>query len=121
MPYISVMSRPSHSFLGAFAEVRKAATGFLMSVHMKQLGSHWTFFHEILYLRISRQISRKSKHHSCLTNITCTLHEDLCTFMIIKLSRRILLRMKNVSEKVVEKKHALYSMDFLTKIVTFMR
>jgi hypothetical protein len=31
-----------------------------------------------------------------MTRITGTLHEDICTFMI---SRRILLRMRNVSDK----------------------
>jgi hypothetical protein len=41
--------------LGAFAKFRKATISFIMSVrpsaHMEQLGSHWTDFHEILYLR----------------------------------------------------------------------
>jgi hypothetical protein len=32
-----------------------------------------------------------------VTRITGTLHEDLCTFVIV--SRRILLRMRNVSDK----------------------
>jgi hypothetical protein len=42
-------------------------------------------------------ISRKCKFRLNLTRITGTLHEDLCIFMII--SRRILLRVRNVSEK----------------------
>ena len=41
--------------LGAFAELRKAAIGFVLSlcslvclsVRMEQLGFHWTYFHEI--------------------------------------------------------------------------
>jgi hypothetical protein len=58
------------SFLGAFAKLRKANISFVMSVGLsvrpslppsitppfvcpyEQLGSHWTFFHEIWYLRI---------------------------------------------------------------------
>jgi hypothetical protein len=69
---------------------------------MEQLGSHWTDFHEILYLSIFRksveeiQVPLKSDK-----NNGCTLREDLCTFMII--SRWIFPRMKNVSDKVLEK------------------
>jgi hypothetical protein len=35
------------------------------------------------------------------TKITSTLHEDLCTFIII--CRSVILRMRNVSDKIVEK------------------
>ena len=38
----------SPSFLAAFAKLRKATVSFLMSVRM-ELGSHWTYFHKILY------------------------------------------------------------------------
>ena len=42
--------------LDALAKLLKATRSFVMSVHlsvrMKQLCSHWTYFHEILYLRI---------------------------------------------------------------------
>jgi hypothetical protein len=38
-------------FLGLFAELRIATLSFIMSVrlsvHMEQLGSHWTDFHKI--------------------------------------------------------------------------
>jgi hypothetical protein len=38
------------AFLGAFAELRKATISFVVSVrpsvHIEQLGSHWTDFHE---------------------------------------------------------------------------
>ena len=38
-------------FLGAFAKLRKVTVSFVMSVcpsvRVKQLGSHWTEFHEI--------------------------------------------------------------------------
>jgi hypothetical protein len=33
--------------LGAFATFKKATVNSVMSVHMQQLGSHWTDFHEI--------------------------------------------------------------------------
>jgi len=41
-------------FLGTFAKVRKATISFVirLSVRVEQLGSHWTDFHEILYLSI---------------------------------------------------------------------
>ena len=42
--------------LGAFAKLRKATISFVMSVRpsarIEQLGSHWTDFREILYLKI---------------------------------------------------------------------
>jgi hypothetical protein len=33
--------------LGAVAKLRKAASSFVMSVNMKQLGTRWTDFHGI--------------------------------------------------------------------------
>jgi hypothetical protein len=47
-----------------------------------------------------------------MTRITGTLHEDLCTFVII--SRWILLRIRNFSDKIVEKikTHILCSINF---------
>ena len=53
------------------------------TVHMRQLGSHWTDFHEILHLSIFRKSVEKIQVSLKLTSITGTLHEDLCTFMII--------------------------------------
>ena len=57
-------------FLGAFEKLREATINFVTSVrpsvHMEQLGSHWTDFHEILYPSIFRksvqtvQVSLKS-------------------------------------------------------------
>ena len=51
-------SRISSTFFGAFAKLQMATIKLrhvrlpvFMSVRMKQLGSHWTDFHEILYLR----------------------------------------------------------------------
>jgi hypothetical protein len=60
--YISACVLLLDVFLGALAKLRKATINFDISVHlsvrlsvsMKQLGYHWTYFNEILYLRIFR-------------------------------------------------------------------
>jgi len=46
---------------GTFAKLRKATISFPVcpSVHMEQLGSHWTDFHEIWYLSIFRKFVEK--------------------------------------------------------------
>jgi hypothetical protein len=95
----------SHILLGAFAKLRKATISFVMSVHMsvrlsvhmEQLGSHWTNFHEIWYLGIFRK---------CVQKFQIALKSDknkgsfawrpICTFYV---SRSFLLRMRNVSGK----------------------
>jgi hypothetical protein len=55
------------AFLNPFAKLRKASFSFVMPaypyVRMEQLGSHWTDFHEILYLSIFLKI--------CQENSTC--------------------------------------------------
>jgi hypothetical protein len=57
-------------------------------------------------------LSRKFRCHQNVTSITGALHEAPCTFMII--SRSILLRMRNISDKLVQKMktHILYSVNF---------
>ena len=88
-------------FQGAFAKLWKATVSFLVSVHpsvhMEQLGSHWTDFHEIWYLIFFKNLSRKFKFHYYLIRITGTLHEDQYTFMMV--SRSVLLRMRSVSDR----------------------
>jgi hypothetical protein len=67
-------------------------------------------------------ISSVEKNQFSLTRITDPLLEDLYTFLIT--SHSILLRMRNVSDKVVEKftTHVLCSVTFsLKKIVPFTR
>ena len=70
---------------------------------MEQLCSHWKDFREIRYLSIFRksvetiQVSLKLKKK----RNTGTFDEELCTFTIIICL--ILLRMRNTSEKIVEK------------------
>jgi hypothetical protein len=92
-------------FLGVFAKLwkRLLASYFLslylsvrLSVHMKQLGSHWRDFHELWYLNIFLEAVDKIQFSLQHDKKTGTLHEQLCTFMI---SRWFFLRMWNVSEK----------------------
>jgi hypothetical protein len=54
--------------------------------------------HEICYLRIFRKPVGNFKFHLNLSRITGTLHEVLCTFMII--SPSFLLRMRNVWDQI---------------------
>jgi len=88
--------------LGAFTQLRKTTVSFVicvrLSVRMEHPGSHWTDFpFSLIFEYISKNVSRKLKFHENFIRITSTLHEDSCTF--ITLSRRILLRMRNFSEK----------------------
>jgi len=63
-------------------------------------------------------MSRISKFHQIMTRITGTLHEDQNTLFII--SRSFLLRIRNVSETVVEKIKTRYTFNNLfPKIVAF--
>jgi hypothetical protein len=64
---------------------------------MKQLGSHQTHCHEILYLGILRKGLRKFKFHYNQTITAGTSHEDRCTYLVI--SRSVLLTLRNVSDK----------------------
>jgi len=68
---------------------------------MKQLGSHWTDFNDISFLMIFRKYVEKIHFLLKSDKNKGYLHEDISTFMII--SRSILLRMRNVSDKVGEK------------------
>jgi hypothetical protein len=68
---------------------------------MADLVSHETDFYEVWYLTYLRNLARKFKLNKILTRITGTLHEDLYTYLIT--SPSVFLRMKNFSEKFVEK------------------
>ena len=73
-----------------------------LSIHpsdrTEQLGSCRTDFHEILYLSTFRKtVEKKFKFHKNRTRITGPLREDPYTFLII--SRSILFRMRNASDK----------------------
>ena len=87
---------------------------------MKQLGSNWTDFHEIRYLNILRKSVEKIRAPLQSDKKSDTLHEDQYTFLII--SRLILLRMRNVSDKSCRENqntHFVFS-NFLSKTVQFM-
>jgi hypothetical protein len=61
-------------------------------------------------------LSRKFKFHLNMTRITSTLHDDVCAFMI---SRRILLRVRYVSEKSGrdnQDKHCMFHNFFFLEI-----
>jgi hypothetical protein len=65
--------------------------------------------------------SRTLNFHYTMTRISGTLHEDQYTFSII--SRSILLKVLNVSDKFVDKIKTRFYVQFffLSKIVSFMR
>ena len=59
------MVREEH-FLGAFAELRKAAVSFVRSACPSvcmELGSHWADFYENLFIGFVEILSRKFKFH----------------------------------------------------------
>ena len=90
------------------------------SVHMEQLGSHWAYFREILYLCILRKCIKCTLRYN-LKRITGILHEDQYAFLIT--SRRILLRMRNVSDKnrrEIQNTHLILS-NFFSNIAPVMR
>ena len=97
--------------MGTFAKLRKATISFFMclsalksvcasvrpslcpsvcpsvrlfaclSVHMEQLGSHWTYFRHFLYTSIFLESVEKIKVPlKSDKNSGCFLHEDICTF-----------------------------------------
>jgi hypothetical protein len=53
-------------------------------------------------------LSKKLKFHQNLTRTTGTSHEDLCTFLII--SRSILVRIRNASDKSYRENQNTHSM-----------
>ena len=90
-----------HSFLNEFARLRRAIYSFVMSVRpsaWNNSGPSWRIFMKFYILRTFPKSVEKIQVSLNLTRITGTLHEDLCTFMII--SRSFLLRMRNVSYKI---------------------
>ena len=90
----------------------KVAVNFIMSVRLsawKQLGSHWTDFHEIYYFRIFQKSVEKILvlYPTRMTGYFTWV--PIYIFLII--SRSVLLRMRNISDKTVEKikTHMLFS------------
>ena len=103
-------------FLDEFAKVRKATISFVMSVRhsvslsvqMEQLGSHWTYFHDIWHLRIFRKCVEKTE-----ISLTSDKNNGYCTwrpiYTCLIISRSVLRRIKSVSDKIIEKiKHTFH-------------
>jgi len=87
-------------FSGAFAKLRKTTISFVISVRPSTRNNSvptGQIFMKFYTWTLLENLSRKFKFHSNPTWIKDTLHEEQYTFMII--SRSVLLRMKNVSEK----------------------
>jgi hypothetical protein len=94
--------RKNIAYLGAFAKFRKSTKLRVVCPSVRPSARNnsapsgrifmkfdiWVFF---------ENLSRKFKFHYNRTTITCTLHEDLCTFMM---SRWIFLRMGNAWDKI---------------------
>jgi hypothetical protein len=91
----------NHLVFFIFRRVRKMAkrdfvTSGRQSVHVEQLGSHWTDIYEIWHLNIFRKSVEKTK-----TNMMGSLYEHPRTFII---HRWILLRIKNVFRQKLRRK-----------------
>jgi hypothetical protein len=89
-----------------FAKLRKTTVSFpipavCLSVCLEEVSTHWTDFHDIWCLSIPRKSIEKIQMSSNLLRMTSTSHEDLHKFTII--SRRILLRMRNIPDKSCRK------------------
>jgi hypothetical protein len=106
----------AYGFLGTFEKLRQASVNFVIpirpSVRTEQLGSHRTDFHKIWYLMIFRkpaeiiQVSLKSDKN----NGHFTWRHTWYTFLII--SRSVLLRMKNFSQKSCRQNENTYFIFF---------
>jgi hypothetical protein len=92
------------ALLDAFAELGKATISFVMFSCMSVRPASWNNLAPTgrIFVKFGSwvffdNLSRKSKFEEHLTRITCTLHEDRRTFVII--SSPSLLKMRNVSDK----------------------
>ena len=97
-------------FLSALAKLRKATVSFdkCLSVRMEHLSLHWTDFNNTLHFGIFRKYVQNSqvwlksdKNDGYFTQTHVHIYIKTCTHFII--FRSILLRMRNVSDKILEK------------------
>ena len=81
--------------------MRRAIISFVMSIRLSawynSAPTGWIFVKYDIWVLFFENLSRKLKFHYNLTTITGTLHEYRYTFLII--SRSVLLRLRNVSDK----------------------
>jgi len=118
---IHCLPLPSLLFVGAFAKLRKATISFVMSVGLCAWNSSAPTGRIFMKTDTWVNLSIKSKLHYNLTRITGTLHAGRYTFIII--SRSVLLRMRNVSDKSCRENrntHFVFN-NFFPKTVPFMR
>jgi len=103
------------SFRALFATLRKATISFVMCLSVHLPG--WPriplkkILWNLIYVCISKNLSIIFKIHYNLASITGTSQEHLCTFMIIL--RLILLRMRNILDKFVEKNKTYFMFNSL--------
>jgi hypothetical protein len=121
--HINTLCGQNVEFLCAFAKLRKASISFFTSVHQSAwnnsapIGRIFIKFGTCIFFK---KLSRNSSFIKSDEN-NGTSHEDLCTFMII--SRLILLRMRNLSDKICRENKNTHFMshNFFPKIMLFMR
>jgi hypothetical protein len=111
----NILSMLNVELSGAFAKLRKATIWFVMSFRPSAWKNSDTTGRIFMKFDISvfcERLSRKFKIQWSLTRVKAALHEDQRTFM--STSRSVLLKMRNVSDKVVEKikTHSLCSITF---------
>jgi hypothetical protein len=96
-------------FFDVFAKLRKSTIRSV--IRIEELGSHWTDFHEIWYLKFFENLWRKFKFHLYLKIISDTTW-DQYTFLIM--CHSVLLKIRIFSDKFEEKikTHVLWSAPF---------
>jgi len=111
-------------FSGVFAKLLKATISFITSVcasvRTEQLGSHWTDFHEIWHSTIFWKPVEEIHVSLISDRNNGTAHEGQYTFPITY--RSVFLRMRNVSDKSVDKinKHFMIDKFIFRKSCFFM-
>jgi hypothetical protein len=113
--------------LGTFAKLRKATISFVMFV-CSTARSHGTsqvlldgLSQNLKFKHFFKTMPTKLDSRKNLTVMTSTLHDGTCTFMII--SRSLLLRVRNVSDKSCRENQNTHLLlkNLFPKLVLFKR
>jgi hypothetical protein len=80
-------------------------------VSMEQLVSQWTDFSKIISWEFVKNLLRKFNVNENLTIITVTLHEDICSFMIMSRSTRLTIH-DSVKDSSENQTRILYFVTF---------
>jgi hypothetical protein len=112
-------SQTADSLSAHFMRVHKmqeVTVSSIVSDLLEQLGSRWSDFHEILYLRIFQKSVKKTEVSLKSDKNSGYFTWRLCTFMII--SCWIIIRLRDILVKVVEKikAHVVYLITFFWKL-----